>query len=840
MKPKTTHNGHALCTPALAAACLALLTLGPTTQGATTMVAITGDDAPDPELGIDGVFNDLDFPVLNNTGQVAFQAGLSNTFLGEDDDEGIFRYDGPGSITPMIREFQEAPGIGAEFDGFSSPTLNDLGQVAYTATTDSQTNPQGIFRSDNTTTTAAIHYAGQHPPGTPGGAEFQTFFSPVLLNNAGQVAFQAGLRNGSGGVDVTNNSGIWQDNTLVARTGSQAPDVPVGALFNTLDYFGPPTSPALNNAGQFLYWGELRTGSGGVDFTNSEGTWLNNTLLQRAGSQAPGTPQGTLFGIPFGYAINDAGQVAIGAFLQQGAGGVDETNDTGLWLDNTLVARAGSSAPDTPTGTVFNFVGFPSFNNAGQIAYWATLQTESGGVDDTNNSGIWLDSTLLVRKGSHAPGTPEGTAIEFFGNQMLNEGGQIAFRAALRSGLGGVDDTNEEGIWVYGPNGNAMLVVREAGELAGRTIDELGIFANPRGSDGQGRSFNNFSQVTYHATFTNGDQGVFLFTPDLRWISPDSGHWDDAGADSNWTLGQAPGQVHDVSVDTDTDLTVTGPGSDITVNSLQIGGGNGIATLSLANGTIESLNGVQITTTGILTGDGVIDADLHVAGQLNPGNSTGQIRVTGGATFEPTSAIIIELAGDDFTQHNQVNITGDVSFDGLLNLVLLNDFIPAYGDTFDILTYGTRDGVFSQVTGHFLSPVLALGQFYDDAIDTLTLLATAPGDANGDLVVNIADFGLLAGNFNQPGTWETGDFNGDGITNINDFGLLAANFNGDFNAFTSAAESFGITIPEPGTVMLIICGLMGIGGSQRRNVVVSARQTRAHWLSGRNRCLNAG
>ncbi len=53
---------------------------------------------------------------------------------------------------------------------------------------------------------------------------------------------------------------------------------------------------------------------------------------------------------------------------------------------------------------------------------------------------------------------------------------------------------------------------------------------------------------------------------------------------------------------------------------------------------------------------------------------------------------------------------------------------------------------------------------------------TLAGDANGDGVVNLADFGILRGEFGQSGTSLFADFNGDGIVNLADFGILRANF----------------------------------------------------------------
>lgn len=51
------------------------------------------------------------------------------------------------------------------------------------------------------------------------------------------------------------------------------------------------------------------------------------------------------------------------------------------------------------------------------------------------------------------------------------------------------------------------------------------------------------------------------------------------------------------------------------------------------------------------------------------------------------------------------------------------------------------------------------------------------GDANRDRAVNIADFAIVAGRFNLPGTFSQGDFNYDSKTDISDFAILASKFN---------------------------------------------------------------
>ncbi len=995
---KTNHRRALRPTPGLITTLLPLLAIAPTTQGATTTIAISGQQAPGtPSGAVFGQFTSNH--ALNDAGQVTFEGSLrQNSSAGVDltNDRGLWR-----DNTLVAREGSQAPGTptGSVFDDHPhSFVLNDEGQTLYDA--DLRIGSGGVDSTNNNgywLDQALIARKGSQAGDLPSGVVFDFLGSLPVLNNMGQAAYSASLRTGSGGVDLTNNDGIWRDNTLIAREDSQAPALPSGAVFS---FFGPPV---LNNAGQVAFTADLKAFQGGVDSTNDSGIWRDNLLIAREGDQAGGAPTGAVFDrFDRAVAINDSGQIAYGANLDINQGGVDPTNDAGIWRDKTLIVREGEQAGGTPTGAVFEFFRDLVLNNAGQIAYQAQLQMGLGGVAQTNNVGIWRDNTLIAREGEQAPGTPPGAVFSNLGKPMLNDQGQVAYSGNLRTGSGGVDETNNTGIWITGPNGHSLLVARKGDTLDGRTIN-LVTFSDSDGSggsDGRSRSLNNASQLVYRAVFNNGDRGIFLFTlTDLHWINPASGNWGDTGADSNWTIGQQPGERYDVFVDPKVSLTVTGPTEDVTLKSLRIGGNNGIATLSLSGGDITSTSGVLVTPTGILTGDGVINGNVenhgqivannvtftdipnnfgiisgsgriniqfmnnqpageirvgsgdhltftkpdsifvgvsnagrievigqdHLAtvefdqpvdnlantgmifargdaalrfnagltnhgsvalaftnatllgditntatgriaisdgsrvvfnddvtnngvidadtgasvvffgdysgdgvtgaahvkmfGDLKPGASPAAISFGGSLTLAPTALLEAELAGTNpgsgANDHDQINVTSNVTLDGTLDITLLDGFTPDYSDTFDILTYATRSGVFQQVTGHFLSPELALGQFYDDANGVLQLLATAPGDANGDLIVDISDFGVLAGNFNQPGTWETGDFDGNGITNINDFGLLAANFNGDFNTLTAAATELGITIPEPGAAALWGVVIVGWLGQQR-------------------------
>jgi hypothetical protein len=78
------------------------------------------------------------------------------------------------------------------------------------------------------------------------------------------------------------------------------------------------------------------------------------------------------------------------------------------------------------------------------------------------------------------------------------------------------------------------------------------------------------------------------------------------------------------------------------------------------------------------------------------------------------------------------------------------------------------------------------------------LLATLMGDANGDGVVDAADYITVKQNFGMTGAqWAQGDFSGDHQVNWTDLQILMANFGTRGVGGAPAA-------PEPGSVMLLM------------------------------------
>lgn len=86
-----------------------------------------------------------------------------------------------------------------------------------------------------------------------------------------------------------------------------------------------------------------------------------------------------------------------------------------------------------------------------------------------------------------------------------------------------------------------------------------------------------------------------------------------------------------------------------------------------------------------------------------------------------------------------------------------------------------------------------------------------PGDANYDGQVNEEDAAIVADDWGLSGMdRDHGDFSGDGIVSAADAAILAANWG------RTAGEASGLPVPEPGTGMFVVTGLLGICVRPRR------------------------
>ena len=100
----------------------------------------------------------------------------------------------------------------------------------------------------------------------------------------------------------------------------------------------------------------------------------------------------------------------------------------------------------------------------------------------------------------------------------------------------------------------------------------------------------------------------------------------------------------------------------------------------------------------------------------------------------------------------------------------------------------------------------------------LTARPAVDGDINLDGTVNIFDVNSVSSNWGTAGP--QGDANGDGTVNIFDVNLISCNW--------GATGGGATAVPEPATLILALCGLLGgIGLRTRRQVCSRVAKDRA-------------
>jgi hypothetical protein len=95
-----------------------------------------------------------------------------------------------------------------------------------------------------------------------------------------------------------------------------------------------------------------------------------------------------------------------------------------------------------------------------------------------------------------------------------------------------------------------------------------------------------------------------------------------------------------------------------------------------------------------LGGSGLNNASVNVSGDMAPGNSAGTFTVGGNYTQLANAALEIEIGGTGSGQFDVLNATESAALAGDLNVTLVEDFTPAWGDSFMIFSTGSLSGTF--------------------------------------------------------------------------------------------------------------------------------------------------
>jgi hypothetical protein len=281
--------------------------------------------------------------------------------------------------------------------------INDRGATAFAAWLDSPATPhnqnQALFVDDPQNGLLVAARSGARAPGLQSGMRFGAF-DPPTLNNAGQLAFTAWYR----GDDFSANlgRGIWSgfadDVRLVARTGDAAPGV--DGTFTLLAT--SPWSPlVMNGRGQVAF--AARVTGAGIDESNDSGIWAQDAsgqlrLIVREGQLTRPDAHGPIDFLERSHIMfNNRGQVAFTA-----DDGIWATDLAGIIRP---IVRRGDLLPfhhgftpspaDAAVATIAigpstgNEDGLgTSFNDRGEFVFYAYSQG--------NNTGVFLSRAVAV------------------------------------------------------------------------------------------------------------------------------------------------------------------------------------------------------------------------------------------------------------------------------------------------------------------------------------------------------------------------------------------------------------------------------------------------------------
>jgi hypothetical protein len=165
----------------------------------------------------------------------------------------------------------------------------------------------------------------------------------------------------------------------------------------------------------------------------------------------------------------------------------------------------------------------------------------------------------------------------------------------------------------------------------------------------------------------------------------------------------------------------------------------------VAAGALGPGRGLQVAGRGHLGGSGRVGAHVRVSGVFAPGHSPGYVEIKGDYVQDPGGVLEIELAGTDPADFDRVVVEGNALLSGVIQVLLLDGFVPSMGDIFEVLLAAAIHDLGVEIRLPDLGPGLSLRAdwLYTDAGDALVLRAQGGDSASAVLVPEPATALLL-------------------------------------------------------------------------------------------------
>src|SRR6266513_1461573 len=617
-----------------------------------------------------------------------------------------------------------------------------------------------------------------------GGISFPSTSSPrlngrTLVNNG--TATKTGTANGMSmlnGAQVNNpTNSVWDfqnDSSIQNGGGTGQAFNNNGGTFRKSGGTGVSTvnTPiAFNNTGAVqVTAGTLNFGGGGSCAGTCGGSWA-------VGS-------GTTLGFTLGtYALS--GSVS-GAGTVNFVGGTETLTGTDNIKSGTTASgcTANFTAPGTVTsvGPLTISGGVLNFSTGGAIS--TTAMTQSGGTLAGTDS-LTINGPFTWSVGTQCTGISGTTCVAGSPNATTTANGGISFPSTSSPRLDGRTLVNNGTATRTGAAG-AMTMLN--GAQVNNPTNSVWDFQNDSpitNGGGTGQAFNN-NGGTFKKSGGTGTSTIsnLTFTNTGTVLAASGSLFFNSG-----TYIQTAG-------------TTTINGGSIVFPSPQ---------MNLQGGT---LNGVHPVTPPAITGN-----VSNSAGIVHPGLSPGILNQTGTYAQGASGAFNVDIGGTTAgSGFSQLNSSGAVTLDGTLNVTLVNGFNPSSGQSFNIMTMGSRSGQFATTNLPALSGGMTWTVTYNSASVVLSIGVTTPASITATsgtpqsatintafaapLVATVKDAGgnPVAGvtvTFGVPGSGASGSFAG---------GVNTATTNGSGVA-TSATFTANNVAGGPYTVTASVAGV---------------------------------
>lgn len=640
----------------------------------------------------------------------------------------------------------------------------------------------GTFRKSVATGSTTFNSTPFHTAGTvdiqSGTAAFAsgltgdgTFSGAGFVQMSGNVNITInGVMNWGGGSMSSGSTLNVAANALLNLTNSATRDIPGSTLHNTgtvvwrLGNIRGGTGSAINNTGLWQVQGNFdfnNAFAGTWTFTNS-GTFRKSlssgtTTFSGVGIQNTGTVDVQTGTVAFSGGLTGDGTFSGAGYVQLG-GNINATINGTMNLGGS--SMSGGSTLNIASNALLNLTNNATrdipgsvLNNAGTVV-WKAGQIRGGTGSLINNSGLWHvqgDFDFNNAYGGNWTFTNSGTfqksvasGVTSFSAVSFQTSGSVDVQTgtiAFSGGLVGNGTFGGAGLIQMGGNVNATvngtMNWTGGGTLSSGSV--LNIATNgtlnivqTTAHDMPGTTLNNHGTVVWSGgQIRTGTDGIINNTG--LWLVESASSLNTAfGGTAMFTnSGTFRKWVAAGTTTIDSGITFWNSGTtEVQSGSLAL---NGIpiqteGNLRLTGGSLSVAQPFQLLG-GLLAGSNTITGTVTNNSIVKPGDDVpGLLAVSGGYTQTADASLDVQLGSTNVaTGYDRLAIGGTANFNGTLNVTLLDPFVPSVGDTFRVLTFGSRLNDFTEVNGLVIQTNLALiANYTGNALDLVAVSTNVP------------------------------------------------------------------------------------------------------------------